>query len=73
MKVATRGKHDIKNVIVERIEHSLDQHSVGRHGYGLLNFNEKLDQLIFKLTSESGIFLSTHKEDGSKEKVVLGL
>ena len=52
----------------------MDQHSVGGDGFGLLNINDKLHQAIFKLTSESGILLSTYKEDGiGEEKVVFGL
>ena len=40
--------------IVERIEYSLDQRSVGGDGYGLSKIiSEKLDQLIEKLTSQS--------------------
>ena len=42
----------IKNSIVERLENSLDLHSVGGNGYGLSKaISNKLDQLTTKLTS----------------------
>ncbi len=55
----------MENSILERIEHSLDQCSVGGDGYGLLeDISNKLDQLISKLTSESGILLPIHNKEG---------
>jgi hypothetical protein len=46
-----------ENLIVERVEHSLDQHSVGGDGYGLSkNISTQLDQLN-NLRRESGMLL----------------
>ena len=50
----------LENLIVEKVEHSLDQHSVGGDGYGLSkNITIQLDQLI-NLSSESGTLLPIH-------------
>ena len=47
----------LENLIVVRVEHSSDQHSVGGDGYGLSkNISTQLDQSI-NLRRESGMLL----------------
>lgn len=61
----------MENSIVERLENSLDQRSVGGDGYGLSKaINDKMDQLITKLTSP--VALPPSPPDESLHNTLLG-
>ena len=61
----------LKELNCGRIEHSLDEHSVGGEWFGQSkNISDKLDQLITKLTIESGVFLVPEDESIGEENMV---